>query len=129
MINCKILTIWNTENKRAFTIRIVEKSDKYGRDMCLTHDESEPLVEFYDASYDFTKDLDGRVLGQFIGRYYISTLAGSYNGSHGLCLDLSDCECWSIDKTSMKLINDWLVDVAHRIDFKLVKFELAGGIH
>lgn len=128
MIKCKILTIWNTEIKRAFNVRLVMKGDQYGAQMCLTHEDDEPLVEFYDASYDFVKDVDGRVLGQFVSRYNMSTLSGEYDGTHGLCLELSDPEAWSIDKTSMKLVNDWLGDVADRDGLVLEKFDLFGGI-
>jgi hypothetical protein len=121
-----MLTIWNTESKRSFNVRIVEKGDKYGRDMCLTHDESEPLIEFYDASYDFEKDEFGKVLGQFVSRYYMSTLAGEYNGTFGLCLDGGSADVWSINSNSMLLVSDWLNDIALRHDIKLKKLSLVG---
>jgi hypothetical protein len=123
-----MLTIWNTENKRSFNVRVVMQGDSYGAKMCLINDEKEPLVEFYDASYDFDKDPDGKVLGQFISRYGMSSLAGEYDGSHGLCLDLSDPESWSIDKTSMKLVNDWLLDIANKEGIVLEKWEFTGAI-
>jgi hypothetical protein len=123
-----MLTIWNTENKRSFNVRVVMQGDSYGSKMRLINDEKEPLVEFYDASYDFDKDPDGKVLGQFISRYGMSSLAGEYDGSHGLCLDLSDPESWSIDKTSMKLVNDWLLDIANKEGIVLEKWEFTGAI-
>lgn len=119
-----MLTIWNTVNKRSFNVRLVEQGDKYGLNLCLTHDEAEPLVEFYDASYDFDKDESGKVLGQFVSRYYMSTLAGEYNGTFGLCLDGGSADEWSVDANSMKLVGDWLSDFAHRHDIKLKKFDL-----
>lgn len=124
MNKCKMLTVWNTEIKRSFNVRIVERGGKYGREMCLTHDEQEPLVEFYDASYNFETDEDGKVLGQFVSRYYMSTLAGEYNGLNGLCLDGGNADTWTIDKTSMKLVSDWLSDFANRWDIELKRFEL-----
>lgn len=124
MNKCKMLTVWNTEIKRSFNVRIVEKGDKYGMGMCLTHDADDPLVEFYDASYNFDKDENGRVLGQFVSRYYMSTLAGEYTGVHGLCLDMGNADSWTVDKTSMKLVGDWLSDFAHRWDIELKKFSI-----
>jgi len=121
-----MLTIWNTENKRSFNVRLVEQGDKYGLNMCLTHDEAEPLVEFYDAQYDFVLDINGKVLGQFVSRYCMSTLAGEYNGTFGLCLDGGSADVWSVDANSMLLISDWLNDTAHRYDIKLEKFKLVG---
>jgi len=56
---------------RPFTVRIVREGDGYGRDDCLTHDEADPLVEFYDASQDSSKF---GLRGQFVSRYYLSTL-------------------------------------------------------
>ena len=119
-----MLTIWNTVNKRSFNVRLVEQGDKYGLNLSLTHDEAEPLVEFYDASYDFDKDESGKVLGQFVSRYYMSTLAGEYNGTFGLCLDGGSADEWSVDANSMNLVGDWLSDFALRHDIKLKKFDL-----
>ncbi len=41
--------------------RFVRKGDRYGLDGCLTHDEDNPLIEFYDARYDHN------VLPQYLG--------------------------------------------------------------
>jgi hypothetical protein len=65
-----------------FSVVLVRKGDKYGRDNCVTHTEDEPLVEFYDAS------VTGKgfsTVGQFVARYYRRTL-GQPTGQ-GLCLD------------------------------------------
>ena len=64
-----------------FNVRIVRRGDKYGRDDSLTHNGSEPLVELYDA-WQGGFSIASR--GQFISRYYASTLLAS---SGGLCLD------------------------------------------
>ena len=54
-----------------FNVRVVSNGDLYGLNDCLKH-EGEPMVEFYDARYE------GPTFGprgQFVSRYYISTLA------------------------------------------------------
>lgn len=122
---CKKLTVWNTENKRSFNVRLVMQSDHYGREMCLTHNERDPLVEFYDASNDI-KELDGSgvVLGQFVSRYYLSTLVGKYDGSQRLCLDCGNEDIWSINASNMKNVSDWLVDIANFYSIKINKLEI-----
>jgi hypothetical protein len=58
---------------RAFNVVLVRKGDAYGRNDCLTHDAEDPLVEFYDATYE----ADDRFYlgrGQFVSRYYLRTL-------------------------------------------------------
>lgn len=61
---------------RLFAVRIVRQGDAYGRDGCLTHDEAQPLVEFYDAhrANDWPDTFSGN-LGQFVSRYYWTDLA------------------------------------------------------
>ena len=54
------------------TVRLVHPGDRYGRNGCLVHDQEEPLVEFYDGDYDFEPWLG--IKGQFVSRYYVSTL-------------------------------------------------------
>ena len=81
----------NNTNNVPFNSRIVFKGEAYGLNNCLTHDKDEPLVEFYDARYDFDKSPEGEILGQFVSRYYVSTI----QGSRGLNLEGS--------------VNDWFV--------------------
>lgn len=80
-----------------FNVRIVRTGDKYGREMCLTHEKDEPLVEFYDARYN-----------QFVSRYYASTLleSGGYPG--GLCLDGGHPDEWSVSAEGMARVIDHL---------------------
>lgn len=78
---------------RTFNIRIVREGDGYGRnnpEWAVTHDEAEPLVEFYDASQN--PEVFGE-LGQFVNRYYITTLLEGEN--RGLALEGSVRE-WTI---------------------------------
>jgi hypothetical protein len=68
---------------RAFNVRLVRKGDRYGLDDCLVHDKDEPMIEFWDATYEndprFTAGL-----GQFVSRYFLATLTGQdgYGGDH-----------------------------------------------
>ena len=48
-----------------FAARIINEGDNYGRNNCLTHDESLPLIEFWDMD-----------AGVFVSRYYVETLTG-----------------------------------------------------
>lgn len=58
---------------RAFSVVVVMQGDRYGLNDCLTHGSPDPLVEFYDAKH--SGSVHGP-LGQFVSRYYLSTLAG-----------------------------------------------------
>ena len=71
----KIAKFIDNERNQPWTIRIVEEGDKYGRDDCLTYEKEEPVIEFYDGENLFDKqESDGTMLGQFVSRYYISTI-------------------------------------------------------
>ena len=63
-----------------YNVRIVARGDGYGVDDAIVHTESEPLVEFYDGR---TQPASRR--GQFVSRYYLTTLMGSF--PKGLPLD------------------------------------------
>ena len=65
-------------------VRIVFEGDDYGLNHCLTHDETEPMIEFYDmdsraaelmrGSDDKTEAYLAEEYGQFVSRYCWSTL-------------------------------------------------------
>ena len=58
------------------------------------------LVEFYDGRYPHTPD------GQFISRYYASTLL---EDPHTVGLDLMGYEpSWKVDGKTMKLVLNWI---------------------
>jgi len=63
-----------------WNVRIVYTGDRYGRAMCLTNIDA-PLVEFYDNRFPHTD------YGQFVSRYYVSTILEESNYPAGLCLD------------------------------------------
>ena len=81
-----------------FHVRVVQKGDAYGRDDCLTHDEAEPMVEFYDASQDPEK-FGPR--GQFATRYYLSTLIKDPEHYSGLDLQ-GDVPSWFLDGQTLR---------------------------
>jgi len=109
--------IKNHQTGREFRVRLVNQGDAYGLGMQLTHDEPDPLVEFYDATYDFDVSPEGEVLGQFVGRYYLSTLCGEdglsksiFNGKSGLNLD-GGVDVWSIDAQGVEEARRALVEM------------------
>jgi hypothetical protein len=79
-----------------YNIRIVNTGDKYGRDDCLVN-RKEQMIEFYDCLHSDT----GR--GQFVGRYYTSTILGS-DYLRGLCLDGGE----TVSAEGMQQIMDYL---------------------
>jgi hypothetical protein len=85
-----------------FNVRIVNTGDKYGRNDCLVNDKA-PMVEFYDSRYN-DSDFDGR--GQFVSRYYISTLVTSQY-PNGLCLD-GGIPAWSVSADGMKQVLEYI---------------------
>jgi hypothetical protein len=87
-----------------FNVRIVYKGDTYGRDGCLTHEEENPLIEFYDAKQDKAKF--GQY-GQFVSRYYCSTLLEQGEYPQGLLLQGGVWE-WSISPKGMQAVFDHL---------------------
>lgn len=90
-----------------FNVRLVFQGETYGRRGCLIHDKKDPLVEFYDTRYDF-EDFDG--LGQFVSRYYLSTLlerdTDFEGGSYGLQLD-GGSDNWYVTSENMDEILSW----------------------
>lgn len=82
-----------------FNIRIVESGDAYGLNDSITH-QGEPLVEFYDARYPITER------GQFVQRYYISTLLDRPHC--GLTLD-AGVPSWSLDSHDMAAVRAYLI--------------------
>lgn len=67
-------------------VRVIVKGEHYGLNGSLVHDKDDPLVEFYDLRHP--SDRDGPVNGQFISRYYLSTLLRkNQDPLAGLCLD------------------------------------------
>lgn len=102
------LTVMNGEG-RMFTVRIVREGDKYGRTNILTHDKADPLIEFYDQTYRNCDEW--QEYGQFVSRYYLSTLRDPDSSRsvvvHGLSLDGGVPE-WTITAGNvLDVLNRW----------------------
>jgi hypothetical protein len=92
---------------RTFNVVLVRQGEAYGLDGCLTHDRVDPLVEWYDATYEGADGFGPR--GQFVSQYYLSTLTGQdgwsrvdyRQGSRGL--DLMGCEpLWRVSAANVR---------------------------
>ena len=97
----KFMTV--VSNNIPFHVKLVNQGEKYGLNHCLTHNKTDPLVEFYDARY--VKGFES--IGQFVSRYYLSTLMENKGNNRGLCLDGGIPE-WCVNADCMKQIYNWL---------------------
>lgn len=105
-----VATVVN-DSGRAFNVRAVRVGDRYGLGDKLIHSSAlGPMIEFYDATYEndprFTL---GR--GQFVARYYVSTLA-THDPSVGLDL-LGHVPEWKINATNVR---DALASARHALN-------------
>lgn len=94
-----------------FNVRIVQEGDNYGLNNCLTHEQKEPLVEFYDSRYPHTE------FGQFVSRYNMNTLL-QRNANVGLDLDGGIAD-WKIDAKGMEDVTQWLKNENQKVVKKL----------
>ena len=86
-----------------FNVRVVLPGDKYGRDDWMTHEEGEEaLVEFYDGTQNPAKFGDR---GQFISRYYCSTITVSE--VYSLCLH-GGVPTWTVSEEQMRRVKAYL---------------------
>lgn len=100
-----------------FLCRIVRNGDNYGLHGSLIHCKDKPLVEFYDTRYPFWYDFVGtredaiaagaKPLGQFVSRYYVSTLRESRHLDYGLALH-GGVPGWNVDPESMRQVHQWM---------------------
>lgn len=107
---------FTAENGVPFRCRIVMPGERYGLELCLTN-EKKPMVEFYDARYAHDYEFVGKCedaiaagapcLGQFVTRYYVSTLRESRDPRYGLCLD-AGIQDWRIDPESLAAVHAWM---------------------
>ena len=91
------------DHKIPIIARRITKGDKYGRNGCLTHAEEEDVVEFYDSRYNHNPELG--LVGQFISRYYVSTLITSPNWTLCLCGGIPD---WDLNENNLTTVVAWL---------------------
>ena len=94
------------KNFGRWNVRIVRQNERYGLADCLVHEESDPLIEFYDNKH---KDDGEWKRGQFVSRYYAQTLfENCYNGyKWGLEL-YGDVPEWYVNPHEMTVIYRWL---------------------
>lgn len=115
-------TLTDPETGRTWRIKVLNEGDKYGLNDCLTHDDKDdPIVEFYDMAHvaealvnfdagpghlsEYRAEIEG---GQFVTRYYISTLRG-YHSPPSAGLDLVGYEpAWKLSGRMMDLVMTWL---------------------
>ena len=89
----EITTVTNA-NGLSFAIVLVREGESYGRTGSLVHDKSDPLVEIYDTRFPHTQ------YGQFVSRYYLSTLMEGHNPNVGLNMD-GAIPNWSLDAAAL----------------------------
>lgn len=105
-----LITSYATGEPIGFYVRVVFRGEGYGlfrdgKHACV-HDKDEPMVEFYDSRYPHVPvefDVDEPRRGQFVSRYYLSTLlddARTHIG--GIALD-GGVPAWTLDKASFHL--------------------------
>ena len=94
------------KNFGRWDVRIVRQDEQYGRRNCLVHEESDPLVEFYDTKQK--DDAEWRN-GQFVSRYSAATLFENCYGIFKYGLQLDDgIEEWYVNPHDMSAVFRWL---------------------
>lgn len=101
-----VLELVDPQSNQPWTIRVVQEGDAYGQELCLTHDDPRPMIEFYDGRYveGFRNANGGNGWGQFVSRYYIETL--TEHPRAGLCLD-GGTPSWSVSHQLLDPALDW----------------------
>lgn len=119
-----LVTSQATGEPIGFYVRVVFRGDGYGLFRCAdggvgragsdgkhacVHDKDEPMVEFYDSRHPHDPvefGVDNARRGQFVSRYYLSTLladaAGRPDHIGGIALD-GGVPAWTLDKASFQL--------------------------
>ena len=64
------IDLGTNEQGDALSARIINQGDNYGLNDCLTHNEVNPMIEFYYAATEENP-------AYFISRYYLTTLNGT----------------------------------------------------
>ncbi len=94
------------KNFGRWNVRIIRQNERYGLQNCLTHTESDPLIEFFDTNHADNAEWKN---GQFVSRYSAATLfENCYNTyKYGLQLD-GGIEDWYVDPHDMSVVFRWL---------------------
>lgn len=93
-------------------VHVLTPGAQYGLNNCLTFEDKDSCVEFWDMSQDKERFPEGQFTG---GRYYISTLLEDEWGAgpeklmrHGLCLNGDCADAWSVSGDEMTKVYEWL---------------------
>jgi hypothetical protein len=95
--------VTNQETGHAFTVRIVEVGQYFGRGHCLLN-EGDTLVEIFDATQGQVQDTEGNTLGCSIGRpvRLAALMEEIYTAPSGQILKLHPTVAkWSLDSAAM----------------------------
>lgn len=107
----QIKVIFDKPRQQVWVLRLIRQGEKYGQGSAIPHKDADPLVEFFDPRHPHTD------LGQFVSRYYASTLL-TRNPQDGILLDTGS-EYWVLSKEGRSLVTDWLkslgLDVAKTV--------------
>jgi len=98
-----MLRITNDQGRR-FNVVCVRKGDRHGPDKSLVHDRDEPLIEFYDATFEGTRRFAPE--GQFIAAYPASVLLG-VERDLGFQFHVSR-PYWKLDVARLQNVWDWI---------------------
>lgn len=107
-----IKVVFDASTRVTWLIRLVLQGQTYGRG--VVHDKPEPLVEFFDTRHPVT------ALGQFVSRYYLSTLLDACEDPGVFCLDTGSRD-WSLSAKALSDVYAWLKEqsaVAHFVAAK-----------
>ncbi len=86
-----------------FNVRIVFRGQGYGLNDAVIHDRDRPLVEFYDDRHHS----ESGDRGQFVSRYYVSTLLENENVGRGLDL-YGGVPAWTVSADDMATVREYL---------------------
>lgn len=108
----KTIKLTSERYGKTFNARFVAPGDMCGASMNTEH-EGKPVVEIYDAGYNFVQCPEtGEVLGQMVSTYYAETLLGGRvedKKAYGLDLH-GGVDSWKLDAPAFNELHDALVD-------------------
>lgn len=96
----KIKIFQDPRTQMTWALRLLFAGDTYGANDALTV-TGEPLVEVFDTRFPHTD------LGQFVSRYYASTLLESNNEMQGLNL-CGGVPSWHLSGPGFAVVREWL---------------------
>lgn len=94
-----VFSVIDADTKLKWNCRVVRKGERYGKGDCLVHDKEDALIEFFDARYPVTDS------GQFVSRYYVTTLLN--RPANGLLLDTGSPD-WRLSAATVEAVKDWV---------------------